>query len=904
MLNTSTIWNKIIEKYLEDDTSISELETNGDLSVFVRKKGKRIEIPNVFESIEQYRESIKYLIQRINRDAPDSPRFIEEGTLKLRNEGIARCHIMLPPACDEPMVTIARKTQDLTTLDDLEASGSFNKMMGDFIRAAVDCDMTISLSGSTGSGKDVAKNTMISTVLGLRKLEDVKVGDIIFDENGQKTKVVKKHSPEEKNFYRITFKDGTEVEAGGGHIWKVLELNKYIKYGHKTKPLFTEDDIKRIKAELKQPDTLVTNREILDIISGEKNKYGLRESGMPKVLYNTIQGLGRKGKDLFSFNIDEVIENIKTKFRYEETRKLCIALLNEYRDEKKVDTITIRDLKEVLDNRHIVRTLIGNEMESASKMVFYTKNEILQFLLDEDAERKQRRLDIDESYSKNKRPTALYSTDELFDIGVRNNQYRLNFAIESIRNPIDYDKQDLFIDPYVLGVWLGDGYSADNRFCGIDLEIFEKVKSIYSKSELVSQQEDINRNIPLNIWKIVGIKEKLEDLDLINNKHIPNIYKISSIEQRKELLAGIIDTDGYVSENGSIDLDITNKDIAYGFREIAMSLGYSATRITTKTGKYKNEEGKIIECKEVYRVTIHPTDMLDLQVPRKKDCLEEKFSSNKSQQSRHERHYITNIEKIEGRSEDYYCLGVDSPYHTYLVSDSFIPTHNTTMLEAITKLWPNNIRIGVVEDAPELRLIQDNVAYLHSSVAKPGQAENANASLQWCVAQLNRMRVDKMIIGETRGPEFASFLTAANSGNEGSLTTIHANDPEACLKKMNQFVNLAQTSPQRVINQNIASTIDLIIQLNKTPQGKYRTTFISEVTRQLGNDDSATIATQPIFEYNEATDDWRYTPVSDYLSKRFTEKGYNSKFIKEIGQVNNEDMNDNRLNRPRFGFGR
>ena len=898
MYNVEKKWDLIIQKYLEEDRGVSELETNGDTSVFVRKGGKRIEVANVFSSIEEYRESIKYLIKRINRDAPADTKFIEEGTLRLANEGIARCHIMLPPACDEPMVTIARKTQDLTTLDDLEASGSFNKMMGDFIRAAVDCDMTLCLSGSTGSGKALYHNKVISTESGFRKVKDIKVGDVIFDENGQKTKVVKKYSPEEKNFYKITFKDGTEIEAGGGHVWKVLELNKNIKHGCKTKPLFTEIQIRNVKKELKNPDTLITISELFNIINNDNKTYKNKE--ISSHFYQITKGFGRRGKDLFSFNIDEVIENVKTKFRYEETRRLCIALLNEYRDEKEVDTITIRELKEVLDNRHIVRTLIGSEMESASKKNFYTKNEILQFLLDEDDERKQRKINIDKDFSKNNRPTALYSTDELFKIGVKNNKGRLNFAIRSIRKPINYDKQNLPIDPYVLGVWLGDGYSAHDRFCGADLEIFEKIKSIYPKSYEVNSKLNEKTKIETRVWKIEGIKEYLEDLDLINNKHIPNIYKISSIEQRKELLAGIIDTDGtFDYRRGSVDLDMTNKDIVYGFREIAMSLGYSATQIRTKDGKYKNEEGEIVECKKVYRVTIHPTDMLDLQVPRKRECLEEKLNTDKTQQSRHERHYITNIEKIEGKSEDYYCLGVDSPYHTFLVSDSFIPTHNTTMLEAITKLWPNNIRIGVVEDAPELRLIQDNVAYLHSSVAKPGQPENSAASLQWCVAQLNRMRVDKMIIGETRGPEFASFLTAANSGNEGSLTTIHANDPAACLKKMNQFVNLAQTSPQRVINQNIASTIDLIIQLNKTPSGRYRTTYISEVTRQLGNDDAATIATQPIFEYNEATDDWSYTPISDHLAIRFREKGYNSKFRKEIGNIE-----DNNNSRPMFNFGR
>lgn len=223
----------------------------------------------------------------------------------------------------------------------------------------------------------------------------------------------------------------------------------------------------------------------------------------------------------------------------------------------------------------------------------------------------------------------------------------------------------------------------------------------------------------------------------------------------------------------------------------------------------------------------------------------------------------------------------------------------TTMLEAMTKYWPNNARIGVVEDAPELMLVQPNVVYLKSAVAKPGQNPNETASLSWGVAQLNRMRVDLIIIGETRGKEFADFLTAANSGCEGSMTTIHAENPAMCLQKMNNFVNQAQASPQRVINQNISATIDLIIQLNKTVDGKYRTTQIAEVSRQLSNDESATIATHPIFVYDKETDSWDYNKPSDQLMEILNSHGYTDSFVKESYYEEEKS-----LGRPKFGFGR
>lgn len=195
----------------------------------------------------------------------------------------------------------------------------------------------------------------------------------------------------------------------------------------------------------------------------------------------------------------------------------------------------------------------------------------------------------------------------------------------------------------------------------------------------------------------------------------------------------------------------------------------------------------------------------------------------------------------------------------------------TTLLEALTKRWPHNLRMGVVEDLPELDLIQPNVVYLKSAVRKPGQSEEDIATLKWCVDQLNRMRVDYIIVGETRGSEFASFLTAANSGCEGSLTTIHASNPRMALQKMNQFVSMAYPfMPQRTINRNISNTIDLVIQLEKKGR-RYLCTSIEEVTEHMSNTDSADITTQNIFKYNSNTDKWDKQMMSDQLRVKLGE---------------------------------
>ena len=183
----------------------------------------------------------------------------------------------------------------------------------------------------------------------------------------------------------------------------------------------------------------------------------------------------------------------------------------------------------------------------------------------------------------------------------------------------------------------------------------------------------------------------------------------------------------------------------------------------------------------------------------------------------------------------------------------------TTMLEALTKLWPNNLRIGVAEDTPELVLVQDNVAYLHSVPWRPGTDPTKAANLSWVVQQYLRMRIDKIIVGETRGAEFADFLIAANSGMEGSLTTIHSNSPILSLNKMTSFVLRGIPGADiRTINNDIALAVDLIVQIAKLENGRYRTMEITEVTKTLNANDSAKITTHVLY---------KYVPKSDTFSK-------------------------------------
>lgn len=201
----------------------------------------------------------------------------------------------------------------------------------------------------------------------------------------------------------------------------------------------------------------------------------------------------------------------------------------------------------------------------------------------------------------------------------------------------------------------------------------------------------------------------------------------------------------------------------------------------------------------------------------------------------------------------------------------------TTMLEALTKLIPDSYRIGVAEDTPELVLTQPNVSYLHSVPWKPGMDPNNVATLSWVVQQYQRMRTDRIIVGETRGKEFADFLVAANSGMAGSFTTIHAEDPIRCLDKMTNFaIKGSEGVPIRSINTDIANAIDIIVQLIILPDGRHKIGAIQEITPTIGSGDDARIATAELWKYDVLSDSFvKGMHLSDQMRKRFAERGVN-----------------------------
>lgn len=174
-------------------------------------------------------------------------------------------------------------------------------------------------------------------------------------------------------------------------------------------------------------------------------------------------------------------------------------------------------------------------------------------------------------------------------------------------------------------------------------------------------------------------------------------------------------------------------------------------------------------------------------------------------------------------------------------------TGKTTMLNAVSRYIDNNERIVTIEDAAELRLQQPHVVRLETRRNTGGDSNGEDIDQGRLVHNALRMRPDRIILGEVRGGEAFDLLSAMNTGHDGSLGTLHANTPRDALSRLENMVLMSGYElPSRVIRNQIQSAVDMIIQIERLPDGSRRIMSISEVTGIEGD----VITLQELFRFS------------------------------------------------------
>ncbi len=197
----------------------------------------------------------------------------------------------------------------------------------------------------------------------------------------------------------------------------------------------------------------------------------------------------------------------------------------------------------------------------------------------------------------------------------------------------------------------------------------------------------------------------------------------------------------------------------------------------------------------------------------------------------------------------------------------------TTLLNILSSFIGPTERVVTIEDAAELQLQQDHVVSLET---KPANLEGSGAiEIRDLVKNALRMRPDRIVVGECRGGEALDMLQAMNTGHDGSMTTVHSNSPTEAISRIETLVLMSGMDlPTRAIREQIANSVNLIVQQTRFSDGSRRITYISEV---IGIDDDGFVLIEDIYRYKQTGVDEKNKVMGYHLAS-----GYLPSFVQEF----------------------
>nr|DAG47846.1 MAG TPA: Large Terminase [Bacteriophage sp.] len=247
-----------------------------------------------------------------------------------------------------------------------------------------------------------------------------------------------------------------------------------------------------------------------------------------------------------------------------------------------------------------------------------------------------------------------------------------------VTSPVSGVKKDFELEPYLLGIWLGDGGTHTSRITTADQEIVDNIRSFgyqvrASQSQSTRYSWTVTDGSKGKYANSDSFRKKLERCGVLHRKHIPADYMNGSIAQRLELLQGLMDTDGYISRTqGQCEFVQKNKNLAIQVYQLIASLGLRP-RIMEKRAFIGDKD-----CGIVYRILFHAyRDMPVFRLTRKVNRLRERPKQRGLQGYRQ----IVRCEEVV--SVPVRCIEVDSDDHCYLAGNAHIVTHNSALSSAI-----------------------------------------------------------------------------------------------------------------------------------------------------------------------------------------------------------------------------